>query len=110
MKHQLLILVAALAFLPVVATAQKAFDNVKYSDKSGALVIAFYFADGYPEASVLTLTDGGKSVRLATAGEELKFQGALAGKPVEVRLEMDPIGRAPKTVDANVVNAGLRQK
>lgn len=95
---------------PFAAPAQKAYEVVKYSGKSGSLAVAFDFADGYPEASELTLSEAGKSVNLSVSGDAMNFEGTLAGKPVAVQLEMDPYGEAPKTVDATVSSGDTKTK
>lgn len=54
----------------------KAYDLVKYRGKADSLTIAFDFADGYPEASEIRITEAGghKSKRLVLDGSgEMHF-------------------------------------
>jgi hypothetical protein len=100
-----LVPLVALLGLPVVSFAQKAYEVVKYAGKADAVSVSFDFADGYPEASELTVSSGGQQATLAAEGMEMMFRGSLAGKPVEVRLALDPMGAAPAKVEATVVTA-----
>jgi hypothetical protein len=95
--------VIALLGLCFASSAQKAYEVVKYAWKEGSLSVTFDYADGYPEASELTLSEAGKSVKMQTEGGELNFQGKLADKPVQVRVAMDPYAEAPATIEVTVV-------
>lgn len=110
MKPRHVFPIFALLGLCVASFAQKAYDVVKYAGKEGALAVSFDYADGYPEASELTLTSGGKSVKLAAAGMEMNFQGTLAKDPVEVRVALDPLAEAPAKVEAIVIHGGKETK
>jgi hypothetical protein len=101
LRHLLPVL--ALLGLCFVSSAQKAYDVVKYSGKSGEVVVSFDYADGYPEASELTLSEAGKIVKMQAEGGEMNFQGKLADKPVQVRVAMDPYAEAPATVEVTLV-------
>jgi hypothetical protein len=100
---RLLFPLVALLALPVAALAQKAYEVVKYSGKAGAVAVSFDYADGYPEASELTLSEDGKIVKMQPEGGEMNFQGTLANKPIQVRVAMDPYAEAPAAVEVTVV-------
>lgn len=95
--------VVALLGLCLSLFAQKAYEVVKYSGKDGTVAVSFDYADGYPEASELTVSEGGKSVKMQPEGGEMNFQGTLAKKPVQVSVAMDPYAEAPATVEVTIV-------
>jgi hypothetical protein len=98
-----LVPVVALLGLCFTSSAQKAYEVVKYAGKEGALSVSFAYADGYPEASELTLSEGGKSVKMQPEGGEMNFQGTLAKTPIQVRVAMDPYAEAPAAVEVTVL-------
>lgn len=95
-----------LVLLPLTASAQKAYDVVKYSGSSDALLVELDFADGYPEGSELTVSQGKKKTTMSPESDEMAFQGTLAGKPLKVLLKMDAYGGAPSTIKCSVVLEG----
>ncbi len=99
--HHLLAIVV-LVGLCFSSSAQKAYDVVKYVGKGGALSVSFDYADGYPEASELTLSEAGKTVKMQAEGGEMNFQGKLADKPVQVIVALDSYAEAPATVEVTV--------
>jgi hypothetical protein len=89
-------LALALTILAVTAFADpKAYDVVQYRGKAAGLTITFDFADGYPEASELRISEAGKrkSRRFVLDGSgEMRFvpeKNRTGGEEVILKMSMD---------------------
>jgi hypothetical protein len=111
MNYQTLATAAALIALPFAvpcASAAKAYDLVIYKGKAAGLTVAFEFADGYPEANHLEITESasGKTIKFLLPDAEAQVgTGKMRFVPVkgddktkEVLLDIDAEGPAPSTV------------
>jgi hypothetical protein len=87
----------------------KAYDLVKYQGKAGGVTIAFDFADGYPEASTMKITDGKKTTTFNLEGlDKIQFVPAKGGGSIKrVSLDLSGDDRAPAKVTGSYV-AGER--
>jgi hypothetical protein len=107
-----LITTVALVTLPLALSStsaeSKAYDVVQYKGKAAGLRITFEFADGYPEASHLEITESasGKPVKFVLAnGDAQSGTGKMRfvpekgnDKTKEVSLQMEAEGDPPSTV------------
>ena len=96
MQSRILLAFVALIFAGGSAIAEpKAYELVKYKGKADALTIALDFADGYPEASHLWVTEGknGKRIRfMLDDSGELRFVPKEPGsgkKEVVLKMSME---------------------
>jgi hypothetical protein len=120
MNYQTLITVVALiAFpfaLPLASAEPKAYDIVKYKGKGAGVTVAFEFADGYPNASEIRITESasGKTMRFRLPdGDDQMGTGKMRFVPVkgddgtkEVLLEMEGSGNPPSTVAGSYTVGG----
>ncbi len=88
----------------------KAYDLVKYQGKAGGVTIAFDFADGYPEASELKVTEAPSKrpvvFRLDGLGPN-HFAPVKGGGTVKsVTLTVDMEARAPAKVEGSYEAGG----
>ncbi|HSI12687.1 MAG TPA: hypothetical protein VK961_11620 [Chthoniobacter sp.] len=94
----------------LVFAEAKAYELVKYQGKAGGVTIAFDFADGYPEASELKVTEANsrKPVLFLLDGlgpnhfAPVKSAGAI--KSVTLTLDMED--RAPAKVEGSYEAGG----
>jgi hypothetical protein len=88
----------------------KAYELVKYHGKSGGATIAFDYGDGYPEASVLKITTGGKTSTFNLSLDDsgaAKFNAANTGGPVKsVTLKFDPNESGPERIKGSYIAGG----
>jgi hypothetical protein len=112
MSYQTLISTVALIVLPFAlpfASAEpKAYDIVNYTGKGAGVTVAFKFADGYPEASEIKITESvsRKTMKFQLAdGDDQAGRGKMRFVPEradngtkEVLLEMEAWGDPPLTV------------
>ena len=86
----------------------KAYDLVKYRGSADGVVIAFDFADGYPEASAVRVTEKGKrTVFLLDDSGLMRFVPKKQKEPNggrEVALKMSPDDAAPEIVEGTYRN------
>ena len=119
MNYQTLATAAALIALPSTvpfASAAKAYDLVTYKGKAAGLAIVFEFADGYPEANHLKITEAanGKEIEFLLPDAEAQVgTGKMRFVPVKgddktkkVLLEMDAGDPAPSTVKGTYTSGG----
>jgi len=83
----------------------KAYDLVKYQGKAGSVTIAFDFADGYPEASTMKITEGKKTTAFNLEGlDNIQFVPAKGGGSIKrVSLDLSGDDRAPAKVTGSYV-------
>ena len=99
-----------LALLTVTRPAfgdPKAYDLVKYRGSGAGVVIAFDFADGYPEASEVRVTEKGKRSRfLRDDSGTMRFvpDKKDQNRAREVVLKMSPDDAAPDSVEGTYRN------
>lgn len=90
---------AMIGFSLPVAGEPKAYEVVRYRGQAAGMTIALDFGDGYPEASVLKITQKGKSAgpRFVFAeSESLRFVPENKGTDdAEVVFEMEPDAAPP---------------
>jgi hypothetical protein len=120
MNYQTLITVVALiAFpfgLPFASAEPKAYDIVNYKGKATGVTVAFKFADGYPNASEIKITESasGKTTKFRLPdGDDQMGTGKMRFVPVkgddatkEVLLEMEGWGDPPSTVAGSYTAGG----
>jgi hypothetical protein len=90
----------------------KAYEIVNYKGKATGVTVAFKFADGYPNASEIKITESasGKTTKFQPDGDEHEGKMRFVSVKVddgtkEVLLEMEAWGEAPATV-AGAYTAG----
>jgi hypothetical protein len=114
MKYRAFLMMMGL-WLGVLACVQaepKAYELVKYQGKAGRVKVAFDFADGYPEASEMKVTEPGgwmaKTFHLDDDGSgAVRFVPVKSGGVVQsVTLKMDLNDRAPATVAGSYMAGG----
>jgi len=88
-----------------VRAEPKAYDLVKYQGKAGGVTIAFDFADGYPEASTMKITEGKKTTTFNLEGlDKIQFVPAKGGGSIKrVSLDLSGDDRAPAEVTGSYV-------
>lgn len=97
----------------------KAYDLVKYVGKAEGVTLEFDFADGYPEASVMKVTEGGKTKTYGMQGtDKMQFMPLVGASPhppggpgmvgaiKSVSLNMSADDAAPAKVTGSMVNGG----
>ncbi len=87
----------------------KAYDLVKYVGKAEGVTLEFDFADGYPEASVMKVTEGGKTKTYSVEGtDKMQFVPLKGGVGAikSVSLNMSADDAAPAKVTGSLVNGG----
>ena len=93
--------------LPALADP-KAYDLVKYRGSAAGVVIAFDFADGYPEASKVRVTEKGKrTIFLLDNSGMMRFVPEKQKEPNGGRgltLKMSPDDAAPERVEGTYHN------
>lgn len=106
------------AIVSSVHAEPKAYDLVKYVGKAEGVTLEFDFADGYPEASVMKVTEGGKTKAYGLQGtDKMQFVprvGAssrtlgpgMVGGIKSVSLDMSADDAAPAKVTGSMVNGG----
>lgn len=98
------------ASLSFVHAEAKAYELVQYQGKAGGVTIAFDFADGYPEASALKVTEakGKKPVLFREdglgPGHFAPVKGGGAVKSVTLNVDME--ARAPAKVEGSYEAGG----
>jgi hypothetical protein len=98
------------ASLSFVRAEGKAYDLVKYQGKAGGVTIAFDFADGYPEASELIVTEAGSKkptvYRLDGLGPNHFAPVKGGGMVKSVTLKIDMEAAAPAKVEGSYEAGG----
>ncbi|MEP6671504.1 MAG: hypothetical protein ABJF10_20245 [Chthoniobacter sp.] len=108
MNRRLLIIGLLLSVLSFAQAEPKAYDLVKYRGKAATVTIAFDFADGYPQASEIKITDGKKTTTFRLDGSgEMKFAPEKAGGAIKsVALKMGMDDSAPAKVSGSYLAGG----
>jgi len=110
MKHPTLIAAVALVAAPFCSADPKAYELVNYSGKGTGVTVSYAFADGYPEASKITITTNGKSTKFRYGEDKdnkMRFVPTAenAGKAV-VTLKMGAYDAAPDKVEGTYTTGG----
>ena len=110
MKHLSMIASVAMIAAPFCFAEPKAYDLVNYTGKGTGMTVSFAFASGYPEASTLVVTSGGKTTKFrheADVGNKMRFVATTvnAGK-AEVTLKMAGYDDPPAKVEGTYTAGG----
>jgi len=111
--HLLLMLLAASLFASVapIRASPKAYDLVRYTGRAGHFKISFNYADGYPGASTLTVTDEstGAVTNLEHQSESMAFVPEKpGGKITSVTFTIDVAADTPEKMKGALVSERRR--
>lgn len=107
MKYPLWIAAVALVAAPFASAEPKAYELVNYAGKGDGITVSFAFADGYPEASKITIkTADGKSTKFSYGEEKDSKMHFVSAAKSEVTLKMGSYDDAPAKVDGTYTTAG----